>query len=117
MPDLVKRVVSRASARWQYLTFDTSRTWAVPGAAAGKRDCPNLEQPGHKVGTASPPFQHLDLPWRIGKVGRRVEFAASRRLGAHVHEVRPISRSTSGPRPDCPMAQPGIWEFGAPRWP
>ena len=115
MSDLVKRVASRASARWQYLTFDPLRTWAVPGAAACKRDCPNLERRGTKLGQLHP---HFSISTYRGGLARSVAGLNLRPLGkcAHVHEVA-ISRSTSGPRPDCPMAQPGIWEFGGHRWP
>jgi hypothetical protein len=75
MPDLVNGVASRPSARWKYLAFGTSATlanatWANKGTASGKGIVPILCGEA-KVGKASPPLEHLDLPWRIGQVGIR----------------------------------------------
>lgn len=118
MPDLVKDVASRPSARWSYLTFGTSATWAKKGTASSKRDCPNLVRRGTRLGAFQLHFgistfrgrlawsvagSSLLLRWPLGGCAHSPEAAKS--LLARVA------------RPDCLVVQAGIVRVAAQRWP
>ena len=99
MPDLVKGIPSRPSARWKYLIFDTSATWTDKGTAAGKGDCPTLVRRGTRSGQLQPHFSIST--YRGGLEGSVAEPSLPPRwiLGnwVHAHEAAKFAIGERGP--------------------